>query len=47
MEGAMKLKFTDGTLTPNAPSTIKKKGSSRPLIDTGQLRQSISNKVII
>lgn len=27
---------------PNAPSTIKKKKSSRPLIDTGQLRNSIT-----
>ena len=26
---------------PNAPSTIKRKKSSNPLIDTGQLRQSI------
>jgi hypothetical protein len=27
---------------PNAPSTIKKKGSGKPLIDTGALRTSIS-----
>lgn len=27
---------------PNAPETIAKKGSSNPLIDTGQLRQSIT-----
>ena len=27
---------------PNAPSTIKRKGSSRPLIDTGQLRRAIT-----
>lgn len=30
---------------PNAPSTIAKKGSSHPLIDTGNLRQSITFKV--
>ena len=30
---------------PNAESTIKKKKSANPLIDTGQLRQSISYKV--
>jgi len=30
---------------PNKPSTIKKKGSSNPLIDTGRLRQSISYQV--
>lgn len=38
----VRLSFTDGHLQPNAPSTIKKKGSSKPLIDTGQLRQSIT-----
>lgn len=30
-----------GTFTPNAPSTIKAKGSDKPLIDTGQMRQSV------
>ena len=30
---------------PNAPSTIKKKGSSNPLIDNGALRQSVTSKV--
>ena len=33
----------DNTYTPpNAPATIKRKGSSHPLIDTGQMRRSIS-----
>jgi hypothetical protein len=27
---------------PNAPSTIRRKGSNRPLIDTGELRKSIT-----
>lgn len=35
-----------GSWAPNAPSTIASKGSSRPLIDTAQLRQSISSKVV-
>ncbi len=30
---------------PNAPSTIKRKGSDRPLIDTGALRRSITHIV--
>ncbi len=30
---------------PNAPSTIAKKGSSRTLVDTGELRDSISAKI--
>jgi hypothetical protein len=28
---------------PNAPSTIRAKGSDRPLIDTGELRRSITH----
>lgn len=32
----------DNGWTPNAPSTIKKKGSAQPLVDTGALRQSIT-----
>lgn len=35
-----------GSWAPNAPLTIAKKGSSMPLIDTGQLRASISSKVL-
>lgn len=34
-----------GTWPPNAPSTIAKKGSSAPLIDTGQLKRSVMSKV--
>lgn len=33
------------TFTPLAPSTIARKGSSKPLIDTGQMRQSITYRV--
>jgi hypothetical protein len=35
-----------GEFEPNAPSTIAKKGSDRPLIDTGRMRQSV-NFVIV
>ena len=34
-------KIGNGSFTPNAPSTVKAKGSDKPLIDTGQLRQSV------
>lgn len=34
-----------GDWAPNAPSTIRRKGSSAPLIDTGQLRRSITSAV--
>lgn len=33
------------TFTSLSPKTIKQKGSSKPLIDTGQLRQSITYRV--
>ena len=35
-----------GKWAPNAPRTIAEKGSDSPLIDTGQLRRSITSKVI-
>lgn len=31
---------------PNAPSTIRRKGSSNPLIDTGQLKDAITWRVV-
>lgn len=34
-----------GSWKPNAPMTIKLKGSDSPLIDTGQLRRSIASRV--
>lgn len=34
-----------GNWVPNNPKTIKRKGSSKPLIDTGKLRQSIKGVV--
>lgn len=36
----------NGKWSANSPTTIKKKGSSKPLIDTGRLRKSINYKVI-
>jgi hypothetical protein len=43
--GLIQEAFTSNDWPNNAQSTINIKGSSRPLIDTGQLRQSISWKV--
>lgn len=34
-------KIVSGSYEANAPSTIKKKGSDKPLIDTGRMRQSV------
>jgi hypothetical protein len=43
-EGVIR-KIDKGPFKPNAPATIKKKGSSKPLIDTGRLRQAITSRV--
>jgi hypothetical protein len=48
-ESWVKMGFTNagfGTWAPNAPYTIAKKGSSAPLVDTGQLARSISSDVV-
>lgn len=42
---ACKGYITGGNLAPNAPSTIARKGSSTPLVDTGSLINSISYAV--
>lgn len=39
--GMIQKEITDGQWVPNAPSTIKKKGSDKPLIDTGRMRQEV------
>ncbi|UUM26271.1 hypothetical protein [Acinetobacter colistiniresistens] len=36
----------NGKFVPLKPKTIKRKGSSKPLIDTGQLRQSVTYRVV-
>ena len=35
-------KITDGDFAPNAEATIRQKGSSKPLIDSGRMRQSVN-----
>lgn len=46
MAADMKNTITHGDLAPLAPSTIERKGSSRPLVDTGQLLNSITWAVV-
>lgn len=41
VQGIVQRKIVDGPFVPNSPATIKRKKSSKPLIDTGHLRQSI------
>jgi len=38
----VQAEIRDGDFEPNAPSTIKRKGSDHPLIDTGTMRQSVN-----
>ena len=41
MVGDTQRTIVSGPWTPNAPETIERKKSARPLIDSGQMRQSI------
>lgn len=43
--GAVRQYMTDLKTPPNADSTIKRKGSSNPLIDTGALRSSVTHAI--
>lgn len=43
--GQIQLRIAAGIMPANAESTIERKGSSTPLINTGQLRSSIANRV--
>jgi len=44
-QGGIQQRIADGIEPANAPSTIEQKGSSKPLINTGQFRASIHFKV--
>jgi hypothetical protein len=44
--GQIQERISRGIAPPNAPSTIARKGSSTPLINTGQLRSSITSRVV-
>lgn len=41
----VKNSIQNGGWAPNAPSTIAKKGSSQPLIDTGEMMESVSYRI--
>jgi hypothetical protein len=44
-EGSVKKYMAGDNFAPNAPSTIAKKGSEQPTIDSGQLRQAVTHIV--
>ncbi len=46
-ETDVKKRFRSGPWVPNSPVTVSKKKSSRPLIDTGQLINSIVSKSVM
>ena len=39
--GIVQREIVEGDFVPNSPRTIARKGSAHPLIDTGQMRQSV------
>ncbi len=43
--GKIQARIANGVPPPNADSTVQRKGSSTPLVDTGQLRSSITFEV--
>lgn len=43
--GVMKRRISAGISPPLKPETIRRKGSSKPLIDSGQLRNSITYRI--
>lgn len=45
-QAEIQKRISDGIAPANAPSTIAQKGSSKPLIHTGQLRASITYEVV-
>lgn len=44
-KGAIQEEIRDGDFAPNSLSTIKAKGSSHPLIDTGHMRESVNYEI--
>lgn len=44
-QGEVQKRIAEGIEPPLKPATIARKGSSKPLIDTGQLRSSVTHRV--
>jgi hypothetical protein len=44
-QGDIQGEITSLSTPPNAPSTIRRKGSSNPLIDSGEMRGAVTYKV--
>ncbi len=44
--GDVRRKIVQLKVPPNAPSTVRRKGSNNPLVDTGRMGQSIDYRVV-
>lgn len=44
--GLIQKEITEGNFAPNAPSTVRRKGSSHPLIDQGTMRDSVRHVIV-
>jgi hypothetical protein len=44
-KGIIQQEISDGDFAANAPSTVARKGSDKPLIDTGHMRQSVNFEI--
>lgn len=45
LKNKIRDKIRNGSFTPNAPSTVKRKGFDKPLIDTGEMLTAVKGKV--
>jgi hypothetical protein len=45
--GVIQKKIKEGPFKENAPATIAKKGSDRPLIDTGAMIQAVTHEEVV
>lgn len=45
VQGDIQAEIDSGNFVPNSPTTVEMKGSSRPLIDTGEMRQKVTWQV--
>lgn len=44
-KGLVQEEIVNGSFVPNSEATIRRKGSSKPLIDTGRMRQSVNYQI--
>lgn len=45
-KGLIQQSIAEGGFEPNSPETIRRKGSDMPLVDSGQMRQSVNYLIV-